>query len=262
MNTQLETLKNIAIQAGDIVKKGYTAQKEIQHKGTVDLVTQYDVKTEEFILEQLQIHFGGYTLVGEESYDKSRGFNHKKAIYIDPIDGTTNFVHGIPHLGISLGVWEDGIPTLAVVYNPILDELFYAAKNEGAYLNGTKLSVSTQASLQQSLIGTGFPYAKVDRGIEHDWVLKTLTNLLANIRDIRRLGAAAIDLCYLAQGKIDAFYEIDLQPWDVSAGILLVLEAGGKISNANGETFHLDSKSIVVSNGSVHNELIGYIEEI
>lgn len=262
MNTQLETLKHIAIQAGEIVKEGYHAQKEIKHKGTVDLVTQYDVKTEEFIMEQLQVHFSEYTLIGEESYDKSQGYRHTKAIYIDPIDGTTNFVHGIPHLGISMGVWENGTPSLAVVYNPILDELFYAAKGQGAYLNGTAIKVSQQKSLQQSLIGTGFPYAKVNRGVEHDWVLKTLTNLLSNIRDIRRLGAAAIDLCYLAQGKIDAFYEIDLQPWDVSAGILIVLEAGGKVSNATGGAFTLESKSIVVSNGKVHEALLEYVEDI
>jgi len=262
MNTQLETLKQISLKAGDIVKKGYFSQKEVHHKGVVDLVTEYDVKTEAFIIEQLQTHFDDYMLIGEESYDKSQGYNHKKAIYIDPIDGTTNFVHGIPHVGISIGVWEDGEPTLGVVYNPILDELFYAAKGEGAYCNGVKLSVSKEESLQQSLIGTGFPYAKVNRGLEHDWVLKTLTNLLSHILDIRRLGAAAPDLCYLAQGKIDAFYEIDLKPWDVSAGILMVLEAGGKITDANGEVFNFESKSIVVSNGKVHEALLGHIEGI
>jgi len=262
MNKQLEILKQIATDAGRVIKEGYYAQKEIHHKGIVDLVTQYDVQTEEFVIGELQKNFTDYTLIGEESFDTSEGFNHKKAIYIDPIDGTTNFIHGIPHLGISLGVWEEGLPTLAVVYNPILDELFYAAKDEGAYLNGKRLHVSKQDHLQQSLIGTGFPYAKVNKGEEHDWVLKCMTNLLANIRDIRRLGAAAIDLCYLAQGKIDAFYEIDLQPWDVSAGILLVLEAGGKVTNASGEIFTLDSKSIVVSNALIHEELITYIEEI
>lgn len=262
MNTQLETLKQIALKAGDIVKKGYFSQKEVHHKGVVDLVTEYDVKTEAFIIEQLQTHFDDYMLIGEESYDTSQGYNHKKAIYIDPIDGTTNFVHGIPHVGISIGVWEDGEPTLGVVYNPIMDELFYAAKGEGAYCNGVKLSVSKEESLQQSLIGTGFPYAKVNRGLEHDWVLKTLTNLLSHILDIRRLGAAAPDLCYLAQGKIDAFYEIDLKPWDVSAGILMVLEAGGKVTDANGEAFSFESKSIVVSNGKVHEALLGHIEEI
>ena len=141
MNTQLETLKQIAIDAGKIIKEGYHTQKEIHHKGTVDLVTQYDVKTEEFVMEKLKTHFSDYTLIGEESFQLSQGFIHKKAIYIDPIDGTTNFVHGIPHLGISLGVWEDGVPTLAVVYNPILDELFYASKGEGAFLNGMYLAV-------------------------------------------------------------------------------------------------------------------------
>jgi myo-inositol-1(or 4)-monophosphatase len=262
MNAPLETLKQIALNAGEIVKEGYYAQKEIDHKGTVDLVTQYDLRSEAYIMEQLEKHFGDYTLIGEESFDPSLGYAHPKAIYIDPIDGTTNFVHGIPYLGISLGVWEASEPILAVVYNPILDELFYAAKGEGAYLNGKKLRVSTQESLQQSLIGTGFPYAKVNRSIEHDWVLKTLGNLLANIRDIRRLGAAAIDLCYVAQGKIEAFYEIDLQPWDVSAGILLVLEAGGKITNAQGRSFALQSKSIVASNGKIHPGLLAFMEKI
>jgi len=256
----INRLKQIALDAGKIVKEGYTSHKEVSHKGVVDLVTEYDVKTEAFIIDQLEKAFPDHTLVGEESHQGS--YHYDKAIYIDPIDGTTNFVHGIPHLAISLGVWEQGTPTLAVVYNPILEELFWAVQGEGAFCNGQRLKVSTQSELQNALIATGFPYAKVNAGIEYHWVINCMTNLLPHIQDIRRLGAAAIDLCYLAQGKVEAFYEIDLKPWDVAAGILIVLEAGGKISNVDGQPFDFDDKGIVASNGKVHQQLLKYLEKI
>jgi myo-inositol-1(or 4)-monophosphatase len=256
----IDTLKQIALNAGKIVKEGYASHKNVTHKGVVDLVTEFDVKTEAFIIDQLKQAFPGYTLVGEESHQGS--YHYDKAIYIDPIDGTTNFVHGIPHLAISLGVWEQGKPILAVVYNPILEELFWAVKGEGAYCNGEKLMVSTQNKLQNALIATGFPYAKVNAGIEYRWVIDCMTNLLPHIQDIRRLGAAALDLCYLAQGKVEAFYEVDLKPWDVAAGILIVQEAGGKVSNVHGEQYNFDDKSIVASNGKVHQQLMKYLEKI
>jgi myo-inositol-1(or 4)-monophosphatase len=256
----IDTLKQIALNAGKIVKEGYASHKNVSHKGVVDLVTEFDVKTENFIITELKKTFSGYTLVGEESHQGS--YHYDKAIYIDPIDGTTNFVHGIPHLAISLGVWEQGEPTLAVVYNPILEELFWAVRGEGAFCNGEKLMVSTQNKLQNALIATGFPYAKVNAGIEYRWVIDCMTNLLPHIQDIRRLGAAAIDLCYLAQGKVEAFYEIDLKPWDVAAGILIVQEAGGHISNVDNQPFDFDDKSIVASNGKVHQQLMKYLEKI
>ncbi len=256
----LEKLKIIASQAGEIVKEGYRSSKEVSHKGLVDLVTDYDVRTENYLIKALQKDFPEYTLVGEESHHG--GYHYAKAIYIDPIDGTTNFVHGIPHLAISLGVWENGHPVMAVVYNPILEEIYWAAAGKGAYRNDTKLTVSPQTALQQSLIATGFPYAKVNRGIEYRWVIQTLSDLLPNIQDIRRLGAAALDLCYLAEGKTDAFYEIDLKPWDVAAGILILLEAGGSVSNTSGGTFDFDDKGIVASNGKVHSQLLEYLKPI
>lgn len=257
---KIEILKSIAKQAGEIIRGGYHATKEVQHKGVVDLVTQYDVAVEEFAKIKLKEYFPEYVLVGEESHQGAYDFN--KAIYIDPIDGTTNFVHGFPHLAISIGVWEDGDPIMAVVYNPILDELFWAVRGNGAYMNDKKLSVSIQNSLQQSLIGTGFPYAKVNQGIEYHWVINSLSSLLPHIRDIRRLGAAAVDLCYLAEGRIDAFYEIDLKPWDVAAGILILLEAGGKVSNVHNRPYNFYDKSIVCSNGLVHEQLLEKLEKI
>lgn len=260
MDNKIEILKQIAKDAGKIVKEGYHTSKEITHKGVVDLVTEYDVKTENFILKELKKYFPDYTLVGEESHKGN--YHYNKAIYIDPIDGTTNFIHGIPYLAISLGVWEGGNPVMAVVYNPVLEEMFWAVKGKGSYCNGSKLAVSKQDKLQQSLIATGFPYAKVNQGIEYHWVINCITNLLPHIRDIRRLGAASVDLCYLAKGKFDAFYEIDLKPWDVAGGILILLEAGGKVSNVHGKTFDFDDKSIIASNGKVHEQLLGYLELI
>ncbi|MEA3418741.1 MAG: inositol monophosphatase family protein [Campylobacterota bacterium] len=254
---KIEILKSIALQAGEIVKEGYHANKKIVHKGLVDLVTDYDVRTENFILEALKKDFSNYKLIGEESHQGT--YHYEKAIYIDPIDGTTNFVHGIPYLAISIGVWEEGKPSMAVVYNPILDEIFWAAAGEGAYCNRTKISVSAQTQLQQSLIATGFPYAKVNKGVEYQWVIQSMANLLPNIRDIRRLGAAAIDLCYLAEGKTDGFYEIDLKPWDVAGGILILLESGGKVTNTSGGEFNFDDKGIVASNGKIHSQLLNHL---
>jgi myo-inositol-1(or 4)-monophosphatase len=253
----IQRLQTIAREAGKLVRAGYHVSKTVHHKGVVDLVTEYDVRTEELIIKRLAEHFSDYTLVGEESHKGS--IRHDRVIYIDPIDGTTNFVHGIPHLGISLGVWEEGAPVMAVVYNPILDELFHAEVGKGAYLNDTPIHVSNRADLQQSLIATGFPYVKVDKGVEYHWVINVLTSLLPHIRDIRRLGAAAIDLCYLAQGRVDGFYEIDLQPWDVSAGILILQEAGGRITNHIGEPFDLSDKGIVATNGCIHEQLLGHM---
>jgi myo-inositol-1(or 4)-monophosphatase len=259
---KIEILKNIVIEAGKIVREGFHANKKITHKGLVDLVTDYDIRTEAFIMEALKKDFPDYTLIGEESHSEKDDYHAKKAIYIDPIDGTTNFIHGIPHLAISIGIWENGTPVMAIVYNPILDELFWAQRGKGAYCNGVKLSVSHQGDLQQSLIATGFPYAKVNQGIEYKWVIQSLTNLLPHIRDIRRLGAAALDLCYLAEGKTDAFYEIDLKPWDVAAGILILLEAGGKVTNSSGGVFDFDDKGVVASNGKIHAQLLGYLSAI
>jgi myo-inositol-1(or 4)-monophosphatase len=255
---KIEILKTIALKAGEMIKEGFYASKELQFKGTVDLVTQYDVAVEKFVLQELSQHFGDYTLVAEESHVGE--YIYPKTIYIDPIDGTTNFVHGIPHVALSIGVWEDNEPIMGVVYNPILNELFWAVRGEGAYLNGTRLSVSTQNNLQQSLIATGFPYAKVERGMEYRWVMDTMANLLPHIRDIRRLGAAALDLCYVAQGKFDGYYEMDLKPWDVGAGILIVLEAKGEILSIN-KPYRIGEKVMVATNGVITQELLSFLKE-
>jgi len=247
----IEELKKIAIEAGEIFKEGYHAPKDITFKSSIDLVTQYDLKIELFLKERLKVSFPDYTLVGEET-SETISFP-KKAIYIDPIDGTTNFIHGIPFCAISIGLWEDNQPIAGVVYNPILDEIYSAEKGKGAFLNSNLLKVSQTNILQQSLVATGFPYTKVDKGRDYEWVLECMQAVLPYTRDIRRLGSAALDLCFLARGNFDIYYEVNLKPWDVAAGILILQEAGGKISNDVNRPYRLEDRVIVATNGLVHD---------
>lgn len=250
-------LINIVLECRELFLKGYHANKNVQYKDTVDLVTEYDVAIEKQLTESLQKAFPNFTIVGEES-TKEISYP-KNAIYIDPIDGTTNFIHKLPFCAISVGIWEDGKPLAGVVYNPILEECFSAERGKGAYLNGKQIHVSKQNDFQQSLIATGFPYTKVKKGKDYEWVLGTMANLLPITRDIRRTGSAAIDLCYVACGKYEAYYECNLKPWDVAAGILIVQEAVGKISNEKGEDYTLDNHIIASSNRLIHKDLIRYI---
>ncbi len=258
MKDRFEELKSIVVKAGKIVKEGFYAHKEVKHKDIVDLVTQYDVKTEEFLINELKKLLPEYTLIGEESFN-TQDIHAKKAIYIDPIDGTTNFVHQIPHCAISVGVWEDGEPLCGVVYNPILDELFYGFKDKGAYLNDKKISVSNQDKLQSALIATGFPYSKAYKGASYRWVVDTIANLLPYIQDIRRLGSAALDICYLSAGRFDGFYEIELKPWDVAGAIPILIEAGGRVSSLENGKYCIGDDAIVVTNSKIHQEILDII---
>ena len=254
MTKLIETVR----ECKELFLEGYYSHKNVNYKGTVDLVTEYDVAIEKRLTEALHKEFGDFTIVGEES---TKEITHpKKAIYIDPIDGTTNFVHGLPFCAISVGVWEDGKPIAGIVYNPVLDECFYAKRGEGAYLNGEKIAVSKQKEFQQSLVSTGFPYTKVEKGEDYDWVLRTMASLLPITRDIRRFGSAAIDICYVAYGKFDAYYECNLKPWDVAAAILILEEAGGRISDEKGRSYSLGDHIILCSNTLVHDILVKNIE--
>ncbi|WP_353662572.1 inositol monophosphatase family protein [Hydrogenimonas sp. SS33] len=241
-------------EAGRLFEEGFHAAKTVRHKGTVDLVTQYDVAVEKLLKERIAETLPGFTVVGEEEDDES--MRPDRAVYIDPIDGTTNFVHKIPYCAISVGVWKHGEPVAAVVYNPILNELFTAEKGGGAFCNGRPVHVSDQSGLQQSLLATGFPYTKVEMGRDYRWVLESLANLLPHTQDIRRLGAASVDLCYVANGIFDGFYECNLKPWDVAAGILLVREAGGRVSDHKGGDYRLGDPVIVATNGKNHDAII------
>jgi myo-inositol-1(or 4)-monophosphatase len=252
--TSSETLGRIAREASSLFTEGYNAAKEITYKGSVDLVTQYDLQVELLLKEKLSEAFPEYTLIGEET---AREVTHpEKAIYIDPIDGTTNFVHGIPFCAISIGLFEAGRPAAAVVYLPILGELYSAEAGRGAFLNGERIRVSGETVLERCLMATGFPYTKVEQGGDYEWVLGTMRTLLPCTRDIRRLGSASVDLCYVARGTFEGFYEVNLKPWDVAAGWLIVEEAGGKVSKEDGSAYGLGERIIVATNGKIHKTLI------
>ena len=248
-------LIKIIKEAGEILKEGYYTKKDITFKAKKDLVTQYDVAVEKFLKKKFSKKFKDFNLIAEESDNANIEFNN--SIIIDPIDGTTNFVNGVPHTAISVGVYKNKKPYLAVVYNPILDELYTAKIGKGAYLNGKKLKVSNENDFQKSLLATGFPYTSNTNEDDLNDVLKKIKLILPLCQDLRRLGAASLDLCYIAKGTFEGYYEMNLKAWDVSAGILILTEAGGVVSNINGDEYTLfEDKYLVASNGKIHKKFI------
>ena len=255
---KLNNFIEIVLKAGEIFIEGYNKNLEIKSKGIKDLVTEYDVKVEKFLINEFK-KFSEYSIIAEETMQEE----FYDSIIIDPIDGTTNFAHHIPHSAISIGIYEKKEPKYGIVYNPILKELYYAKKGEGAYKDGKKINVSKQNDFQRSLIATGFPYSSAECEDDLKWVINKLKHILPRCQDIRRLGSAALDLCYVAEGKYEGFYEINLKPWDVSAGLLIVLEAGGNISNEFENNYDLfEDKCIVASNGLIHKELTEILSRI
>ena len=248
-------LIKIIKKAGKILKNGYYSDKEVSFKAKKDLVTKYDVAVENYLKKHFSKHFEEFNIIAEESDNSKVEFNN--LIIIDPIDGTTNFVNGFLHTAISVGVYKNKKPFLAVVYNPILDELYFARAGKGAFLNGKRLKVSAEEDLQKSLIATGFPYTSGSNESDLKDVLKKIKDVLPFCQDLRRLGSASIDLCFVARGTFEGYYEMNLKPWDVSAGVLILSEAGGKITNINGEEYNLfEDKYIVATNGKIHDKLI------
>ncbi|WP_188020304.1 inositol monophosphatase family protein [Deferribacter autotrophicus] len=244
-------LKEIVIEAGKIIKENFNKSNTVHYKGKIDLVTEIDIKVEEFIKKRLETIEGDFNIVAEESFDGN--LPDDKVILLDPIDGTTNFVHGFPFVAISLALIDKDYEC-GIVYNPILDEIFTAESGKGAYLNGERIFVSKTDNLEKSLIATGFPYSSVVENI--DKLLKLLSNVLKNTRGIRRAGSAALDLCYVAKGVFDGYYESNLKPWDVAAGKIVVKEAGGEVLNIEGESYTFSDKFIIATNKFITKDLL------
>ncbi len=253
----LKQISDIVLEAGNIVSNGFYSSKTIKHKGEVDLVTEYDVRTENFLKEKLQKLFPSFTIVGEETHSES-SYPTENVIFIDPIDGTTNFVHGVPFVAVSVGVITDTETKYGVVYNPVLNELYSAETGKGAFCNGTHIKVSENVSLINSLVATGFPYKKDNL----PYLMTVLENVLNYTQGIRRAGAASLDLCYTARGIYDLYYETRLQPWDMAGGIIIVREAGGIVTTLDGRYHDMDSDSLIASNGLLHVEFLNMLNEI
>jgi len=250
-----DKLIEIIKEAGEILKQGYYEDKSVNFKAKKDLVTKYDVGIEEFLKEKFSSEFKEFNIIAEESNNENIEFND--SIIIDPIDGTTNFVNQVPHTCISVGVYKNKMAFMAVVYNPILNELYTAKVGEGSFLNGKQIRVTNEEDFQKALISTGFPYTSGTNKDDLADVLRKIENILPKCQDIRRLGSAALDLCYVAKGVYEGYYEMNLKAWDTSAGVLILSEAGGKITNINGEKYDIfKDKYIVASNGKIHSEFL------
>ncbi len=241
--------------AGAILRSGFGSTFKVSSKSERhDLVTDYDYRSEQSIISSIKAKFPHHHFLAEES-----GATHDSVAQsnvrwiIDPLDGTVNFAHAVPIFSISIAAEVDGELVSGVVYQPLLHELFVAEKGKGAWLNGKKITVSTTSNLSDSFLVTGFPYIVAENPsncIDH------FSRFLQLGIPIRRLGSAALDLAYTAAGRFDAFWEVSLSPWDVAAGVLLVLEAGGKVSNYFGESYVVGNGSIVASNGLFEHEIL------
>ena len=222
---------------------------QIQSKGLGDFVTSCDLKVEQALINTLKYYYPNASFLTEET---GRIEGDQETIIIDPIDGTSNFIHGIPYVAIVIARSIQNEIQDGIIYNPILNEFFWASKGKGAWCNNKRLRVSKRQKLSDSLIGTGIPFG--DR-IDESY-LDEINSISKKTAGLRRLGAASIDLAYVASGKLDGFWENNLNLWDVSSGVVLVREAGGKVSEPKGAEWTINSKNILASNLSIHNQLI------
>jgi len=248
---EMAVAKKAAQTAGKTLNSLFGHVNHIVKKGEIDLVTEADLQAESIILEILRGAFPDDNILSEES--GSDGHFSNRTWIVDPLDGTTNFAHGFPFYAVSIALEIQSELTLGAVFLPGTNESFEAVKGQGAHLNGKRLRVSGIQTLGEALLGTGFPY---DVHENPDEVIGHLKRLLVRAQGIRRPGAAAVDLAYVAAGRLDGFWEQRLQPWDMAAGALLVKEAGGSLSTLNGEPFTPYSDSIVAANPSLHEALL------
>ncbi len=255
----------IAREAGARLREFFAEGVETEYKGDVDVVTVADRTVEKLIRTRLGEVFPEHGVYGEEgTRERMEG---EFRWYVDPLDGTTNFAHGFPQFCVSMGLEqretglapeEDGTLRAAVIYDPLRDELFTAERGLGATLNGKAIRVSKIGELAEALVATGFPSRKRHQSpnihFYHEFTLRS--------HGVRRAGSAALDLAYVAAGRLDAFWEFNLNPWDTAAGILLVEEAGGRVSDFAGGAFRLDSREVLASNGLIHDELVGLFDDM
>ena len=250
----LELARDLAIRAGAIQRDRYETELHIDTKSaTIDLVTEVDRACEALIVDGIQSARKTDAILAEEGHG---GDAPDAAIrwIIDPLDGTTNFAHGFPRFCVSIGIEQEGERVVGVVVDPLLDESFEAVRGEGAWLGSRRLHVSRETELGRSLVATGFAY---DVHRSEDDNLESFRNVVKTARGIRRDGSAALDLCYVAAGRLDAYWELKLHPWDVAAGFLIVEEAGGRISDFRNGPADRSGREVVATNGAVHDQLLG-----
>ena len=252
--------EEISKSAGKILLKGFRLENTvISYKSRTNLVTNIDRESEEFLFNSIRKKFPDHRVIAEEGSRSDSGSGY--LWYIDPLDATNNYAHGIPFFCVSIGVFsiEAGCVAAGVVHDPYHKETFTAVKGKGAFLNGKPVHVSSINDIGISVLATGFPYEKENAEKNN---LKQFNAFLPKLQGIRRLGSAALDLCYVASGRIDGFWEPELYPWDTAAGSLIVEEAGGTVTRYNGTRFDPEYPEIVASNGKIHAEMIEILKSV
>lgn len=243
--------EQIARKAGVLLKEKLSQKHEIYYKGEINLVTEADKMSEDLIVTAITSNYPDHGILSEES--PAIVGSGKLRWIIDPLDGTTNYAHGYPVFCISIALEDDGVVILGIIYDPMRDEMFIAARGEGTYLNGKKLNTSSTADISRSLLATGFPY-DIRNSKENN--LNYFNTMAREAQAIRRAGAAALDIAYVAAGRFDGFWELKLMPWDMAAGMLMVEESGGIVSDILGRSWRLSSPDVVASNGLIHQQMI------
>ncbi len=264
LTNALAKVRYIARQAGTLLQEGQRRGFHVEHKGEVELVTEYDRRAEALIVSELSQAYPQHRVIGEEGSDvpgqagqagapEQAGQAEQAIWYIDPLDGTTNYAHGIPFYAVSIGLELAGEPALGVIYAPELGWEFTAVRGQGASLNGEAIRVSKTTTLDQSVIATGFAYDRREIAQNN---LAEFSAVIMQCQGIRRMGSAALDCAMVARGLLDGYWELRLKPWDVSAGALIVREAGGQVSDVDGGTFSSTSGRVIATNGLIHDQLL------
>ncbi|NGM85518.1 inositol monophosphatase [Paenibacillus sp. 7124] len=259
---------NAAAKAGEYIKSRQGTVKELGTKSSAqDLVTEVDKGAEQMIRRLVLTHYPDHAILGEEGVVPGadavtaaleEAKENEFLWIVDPVDGTTNFVHGFPFYAVSIALAVRGELTVGVIYDPVRDEMFVAEKGKGAYVHGVKTAVSSETSLGDSLIALGFP---PDRQVAQPANLAALQNILPKVRGIRAGGSAALHLAYVAAGRVSAYYEVGLSPWDCAAGVLLVKESGGQVTDTQGNPYHIGTRHVVASNGHIHEDIVSSLKE-
>jgi myo-inositol-1(or 4)-monophosphatase len=254
LTSELEAALSAARRAGEVLRAGFGTEHAITYKGEVDLVTEVDAEAERVIREELLGNFPTYAMLAEEG-GMLAGEEDARWI-VDPLDGTTNYAHGLLIFCVSIALERSGEVVFGVVHDPMHEETFVAEQDRGATLNGEPIKVSETDELMRALIATGFPY---DRA-EIPEALELFGRFAATTRGMRRLGSTALDLCYVASGRLDGYFERGIWPWDLAAGSVILREAGGKLTNYRGGVLELDGREIVASNERLHSSMMRLIE--
>ena len=257
MKSQLENVEMIAVEAGRILREGYGKPHTVGHKGVIDLVTEIDRQSEAFLVKEIQARFPNDHILAEENGEVAG--NPERVWYIDPLDGTVNYAHRVPIFAVSIAYAVKGVLQIGVVYDPMRDECFSAERGRGAFLNQNPIHPSSAKMLGNALLVTGFPY-DIWEGVDTN--LDNFAMFSMRTQGVRRLGAAALDLCYVAAGRFDGYWEIKLKPWDVAAGALIVKEAGGIMTDIHGKDTFMDIPiTVLAANPYIHNEMLTLLNQ-